>query len=110
MSVTSDIDMVCRLYRHAVAAGEDPSAVVGMLAEMRGVQRPAIWRNLRAGGVLPPYGVGRARGTKPRTRTTPNYEDAPRVHRDPCSRCGVRGDIGCSCPKARVGTVFGVAA
>ena len=31
----------------------------------------------------------------------------PRVSRDPCQRCGVRGDVGCDCPKQRIGTVWG---
>jgi hypothetical protein len=32
----------------------------------------------------------------------------PRVSRDPCPRCGVRGDIGCSHGKVELRTVMGL--
>lgn len=33
-------------------------------------------------------------------------EAAPRVHRDPCARCGVRADIGCGHRPVKLGTVL----
>jgi hypothetical protein len=82
-----------------LANGEHPQDIVGYLAEIDNVQRPAIWRRLIAGGVLPPY---KSRSKPIARRTWRNLtelehqrQELPRVDRDPCPRCGVRGDVGC---------------
>jgi hypothetical protein len=100
----------CEMYSVAINAGEEPSMVVGELASMYGVNRPAIWRRLRAGGVLPRYKTGhRVRSKRHRTPTECEAArlDLPRVDRDPCPRCGVRRDLGCEHNRAPVGMVFG---
>lgn len=73
---------------------------VSEIASTMGVQNPAIYSALRRAGVLPPL--------KSRTPHTVRYTPsggrksarammaAPRVARDPCPRCGTRGDIGCA--------------
>lgn len=114
MKILADVTArTCEMYRRAISSDEEPSDIVGYLAQMDGVQRPAIWRRLRTGGVLPPYNndrtrVGRkAAGISPATagrideRTLP-----PRVDRDPCERCGTRHDIGCHHSRAPVGMTF----
>jgi hypothetical protein len=105
----------CEMYSAAVASGEGPSSVVGELAMMYGVQRPAIWKRLRVGGVIPAYrkhtkgGKGRPPGGGTPGYSTGRFAKAlaiaeknraeidaiPRVDRDPCPRCGARGDIDC---------------
>jgi hypothetical protein len=104
----ADTARTCEVYRKATAAGESPGDVVGYLAKWFGVQRPAIWRRLRTGGVLPKYNEGSPIGRKPagirenRTRTPL----PPTVSRDPCPRCGVRADYGCGHSHIRLGTVL----
>lgn len=99
----------CEMYSAAIACGEAPGDVVGELATMYGVQRPAIWRRLRAGRLLPPYGSGRRIGN-PRRKSPTEADDArsamPRVDRDPCPRCGVRHDVGCNHSRAPLGMVL----
>lgn len=76
---------------------------VRAIAEQFGVQAPAIWRSLRRWGILPPYNRSPGRGPA-RKRPLPDVSGAepniadlpPRVERDPCPRCGVRADVGCS--------------
>lgn len=70
-----------------------------------GVQSPAVYKALRRTGALPPYrirpetklGGGRvgrqAAGLGNEKRL--EVQDRPRVSRDPCFLCGVRGDVGC---------------
>jgi len=105
----------CELYEAAIAAGEAQESVIGYLATKYDVQRPAIWKRLRAGGLIPEYGchvdgkpVGRtAAGIR---RAEPVIPLAPPVDRDPCPRCGTRHDIGCRHSRAPVGMMFGAAA
>jgi hypothetical protein len=94
---------ICRIYQRAVAAGEDKSDVVGELSAQYGVQRPAIWRALRRGGLLADY-VKRVtkqpeHKAKPVLLTTQEKRDAlearPRVESEPCFLCGVRPDVSC---------------
>lgn len=98
----------CEAYRKAMAAGEDITVFVGRLASTEGVQRPAIWRRLRAGGALPAYrSSGKKYPYKPLSKYKPRQEVLPpTVNRDPCPRCGVRGDIPCGHSKVRLGTVL----
>lgn len=100
----------CEIYQQAVASGEEPSDVVGYLAEWYNVQRPAIWRRLRAGGVLPGYRSKNVqRFQRPRRKHSDIRDEkmaAPRVDRDACPRCGVRADIGCKHSRAPVGMMF----
>lgn len=99
---------VCDLYQKAEAAGEDTTPVIGQLATMFGVQRPAIFKTLRRWGVLPPYGTAepgkkgpRPKDDKERRAKMDAYKSRkveslpPRVYRDPCWRCGTRADYGC---------------
>lgn len=102
----------CEAYRRAIAAGESPSDVVAWIAKSDGVQRPAVWRRLRSGGVLPPYKSSEAHRKRAKKRTQAeivNDIDAalpPAVDRDPCPRCGVRRDIGCSHSRAPIGMML----
>lgn len=102
MSLNKATERTCAMYRSAIEAGESPSDVVGQIANAYGVQRPAIWRRLRTGGVLPGYrSKSDPQFRKPQTRykrqdsgSKMGNIPAP-VFREPCPRCGVRADIGC---------------
>jgi hypothetical protein len=123
--MSPDTIRCCEIYRAAVAAGEDTTDVVGQLATWFDVQRPAIWKRLRRGGAIPPYapktygGKGRpigggASGYSERRRKASLSRStnraamaaAPRVVRDPCPRCGVRGDLPCKHNRTWLGTSF----
>lgn len=113
--ITSATRSVCETFVRAIAAGEPQNDVVRELADREGVQRPAIWRRLRTGGVLPEYGRRKANGQgRPAGGGNPGYSARRRqlaiqaaesqrpdlrpellVDRDPCPRCGARGDFGC---------------
>ena len=118
----NDTARTCEIYLKSIAAGEHPSDVVAELATWYGVQRPAIWKRLRQGGVIPPYsprvagGKGRPVGggecgyTQRRLEGRRRHSEIneakmalPRVDRDPCQRCGVRHDVGCHHTRAPVG-------
>lgn len=101
------IRRVCDAYLEAVARGKNITTTIAWLSEAEGVGRPAIWRRLRSGGALPPYST-RTNKTARRTRSEIVIEKlfAPRVDRDPCPRCGVRGDIDCGHSKAPLGMVL----
>jgi hypothetical protein len=123
-AVTQQTRDICATFRKASEAGEDQSSVVGHLASLYDVQRPAIWKALRRGGVVPPYapradgGKGRPQGggrpgytakrrlKSAQHRATRDYESTPRVDRDPCQRCGVRHDVGCNHSRAPLGMVL----
>lgn len=98
----------CAEYRRMIAAGGDPAEIVTGLAAHYGVNRPAIWRRLRAGGVLPPYRTrsGIRRNRRPFSEINKEREAQPRVDRDPCPRCGVRRDVGCGHSQAPLGMVL----
>lgn len=111
--VTARTRRICDLYREAIERGEDEGSVVGELAAMHDILRPAIWKALRSGGVLPPYrtkregGDGRPLGggvagfTERRATASAGWKarreaSMPEpVFRDPCPMCEVRADIGC---------------
>ena len=77
---------------------------------------PMGWRGVlpltHANGTRPVYRAsspaGRQRATEAATRqaTKEAAEAMPRVHRDPCPRCGVRADIGCEHARTKLGTAF----
>lgn len=92
----------CAAYRAALAAGEKAEAFVARLARSEGVQRPAIWRRLRSGGALPKYNsTPKKYPYKPKSEYKTHVERTmERVDRDPCPRCGVRGDIICGHSRA----------
>jgi hypothetical protein len=101
----------CDIYRDAIAAGEAQASIIKHLASQYDVQRPAIWKRLRAGGLIPDYGVsdgkpvGRlAGGVMVDREKRPNAP--PPVFRDPCQRCGARGDYSCGHSKTPLGTVL----
>ena len=52
---TPKTEAICAVYRTRVGAGEKERDVVRSLAVDYDVQRPAIWKQLRAGGVVPAY-------------------------------------------------------
>lgn len=80
----------------AAQAGATPAE----LASIYGVQPPAICKVLRRHGIhlSTPRGSPAAKAPVRERRTmAEKREQAPApVDRDPCPRCGVRGDIGCS--------------
>lgn len=98
----------CDSYQRQVSVGGDPAEIVSGLAAFYNVNRPAIWRRLRAGGVLPPYRSDGPRKIKrrPLHELNEDRDSQPRVDRDPCPRCGVRGDIGCGHSRAPLGMVL----
>lgn len=98
----------CEEFSRQLAQGGDAREIVTALCEFHAVLRPAIWRRLRAGGVLPPYRTGPTRHTgRRRTSDIAREKDAsPRVDRDPCPRCGVRRDFGCKHSLTPLGMVL----
>lgn len=89
---------VCETFVRAIAAGEPQNDIVRELANREGVQRPAIFRRLRTGGVLTPYKPGKPKGRRNArfADVQPQLDLPAAVDRDPCPRCGVRGDFGCA--------------
>ena len=73
------------------------------IAERVGVQAPAIRVRLKKAGVFVGLAKGGQKGPRQRPKmntaskvTIPaEVEQAPRIDREPCRRCGVRADIGC---------------
>lgn len=95
----------CEAFVRAFKAGADPGAIVAQLAEAGGVQRPAIWRALRSGGLLPEKLRAPVRGRKsPTPAASETFQTAAATSRDPCPRCEVRGDIGCRHSRAPLAT------
>lgn len=114
---------ICEFFRRRIREGERPGTAVAELAARHDVQRPAIWKSLRKGGVIAPYaprqngGRGRPRGggepgySEQRREKSMAYREAIRIEpradqyvdRDPCERCGVRHDIGCKHTRAPLG-------
>lgn len=77
---------ICDLWKRGCDAHQ--------IAEIFGVQRPAVYKALRRGGLLPPYRHGERRKSPPRPelpQSEPNF-----TTRDPCPRCGIRRDLGCN--------------
>ena len=102
------VERTCREYKRLLAAGEEPGDIVGWLAQEAGVNRPAIWKRLRAGGLIPGYKQRPHQPYRNRTRGvafTPKVLP-PAVDRDPCPRCGTRRDIGCEHSPCRLGMVL----
>jgi hypothetical protein len=116
---------ICEDFARSIGNGSTAGEAVAALAALHDVQRPAIWKRLRNGGVIPPYaprqdgGKGRPAGggvpgyTAVRRRRSQDHREQqeakplpPRIDRDPCPRCGVRGDFGCSHSRAQLGTSF----
>lgn len=90
--------ITCEDFRYYMSQGREASDVVGWLAVKHGVERSAIYNRLRRGGVLPPYGTRHNLLARVMRKTEPlTAEEIParRVYRDPCPRCGTRGDIPC---------------
>lgn len=124
--VTSRCRLICEAFVRGISAGELSRTIVSELAARFDVQRPAIWKALRVGGVLAPYaprqdgGAGRPLGggepgyTEHRRERSvevaiarrPEFPPEQFVDRDPCPRCGVRGDIGCSHSRAPIGMML----
>jgi hypothetical protein len=115
--ISASTQHICDAYRAALKSGENERDVVGYLSVQYGVQRPAIWRRLRTGGVLPPYKSERGpdgaplprKAAKKRLRACEREAERaerPRVYRDPCPRCGTRRDIGCAHSQAPLGTIL----
>lgn len=116
----------CEAFKLAIRNGATSREAVAELAALYDVQRPAIWKRLRDGGVIAPYaprqdgGKGRPRGggepgytvrrrersiaVAQSRRTEPVADQF--VSRDACPRCGVRADFGCKHSRAPIGTQF----
>jgi DNA-binding MarR family transcriptional regulator len=107
------VKTTCEAFLRAVRADTEVPVAVALLAERYGTERSAIWRRLRSGGVLSPYRpkskAGRRQPYIPRSeRHIPVRVLPSPVRRDPCPRCGVRGDIGCKhSGAAQLGMLFG---
>ena len=95
---------------------------VRKIAERMGCRPPAVYRALRRGGYatsgMTRRGIGPEANYPPTPKGAYNCSGTARVDidaeeaeiaarriqpRDPCARCGVRGDIGCGCTKAPIG-------
>jgi hypothetical protein len=75
-----------------------------MLAAQDGVERRAIWKRLRTGGVLPADDTQVGYKAAGLTREHRDFViGGVLVDRDPCPRCGVRGDIPCGHSRAPLG-------
>lgn len=74
----------------AVAMRLDKNMPPALIAQHFGVTLPTVYRALREMG----HPVGQA--------PLPIAEPI-RVERDPCFRCGARGDHGCKCSKGKLG-------
>jgi hypothetical protein len=116
--VTEQTRAICSEYTAAIGRGAHDGATVERLAVIYDVQRPAIWKALRSGGALPPYQPHREGGKgRPKGGGKPGYTEARRYKRqdsgtrladvpepvpsrDPCPRCGARGDYPCGHSKA----------
>jgi DNA-binding MarR family transcriptional regulator len=128
-AIRSDASELCRetceAFAAAIGRGATSGEAVSELAARYDVQRPAIWKRLRDGGLIAPYaprqngGKGRPLGggtpgytATRRERSKEHHEQLearplpPRIDRDPCPRCGVRGDIGCAHSRVPIGTAF----
>lgn len=92
-----DTTETCSEFARLMAQGSSQIEVVRWLANRDRVGKQAIYKRLRNGGALPPYGTKITPNRKPgKALPIPGDEIAARrVFRDPCVRCGVRGDIGC---------------
>lgn len=117
--ITQQTRAMCAAYTRVIAEDGDIAALVGELSTLYGVQRPAVWKAFRAGGVVAPY-QSRADDRRGRPKGgggTPGYTEhrrglreakanQPRVDRDCCPRCGARGDYGCGHSRAPLGTML----
>lgn len=113
--LTGKTKAICETYVKAMDRGESERDVVGQLSAAHDVRRPSIWKALRLGGVLPPYGESReggkgrpkgggvagysedrrAKAVEATERRQPEPDPSLYVNRDPCPFCQVRADIGC---------------
>jgi hypothetical protein len=104
-NTTAFIRRTCERFMASVKTGTSFPDAVGELAEAEGVQRPAIWRRLRAGGIIDPIRTG-VRKHPARIPLIANDITPERVDRDGCPRCGVRADIGCKHNRAPLGMML----
>lgn len=81
-------ERVARLYRE--------NASVSEIAVTVGLARSTVRERLRSVGLLQPVSKSRRQEDEEEI-----LRHAVRVDRDPCSFCGVRGDIGCSHRRGR---------
>lgn len=106
---TGRVRSTCESFLRSIRSGDSPSTAVGQLAGTEGVNRPAIWQRLIRGGVKPSYNEGAPSGRKAAgiMRDREDRSDAPPpVDRDPCPRCGIRGDLECSHNRAPIGMIL----
>lgn len=93
---------------------------VADIAAYFGVKRPCVYGAFKRQGYETAEMIARRAATPSRSHHNlhnealaagrprmPAANDGQRVERDPCFRCGVRGDIGCGCRKAAVGWCAG---
>lgn len=90
----------CERYLKLLAAGIDHGTAIERLAEAEGMKREGIRGRLRSGGALKPYaselpGYVRASIRRGPMAVGKIVVTSQPVYRDPCSRCGARGDFDC---------------
>lgn len=116
MSRAANLDRtnaICAEYRAFLADGISSGKAALELSAKYDVQRPAIWKALRRGGVLPPYAPRQHGGSgRPISGGVAGWSDQRRQHalgvaderqaaldhvpvREPCFLCGARADVGC---------------
>lgn len=83
-------------YNAMLAMGLNQTQAVSLLAAKGGVKRTTIFNRLRVLGALPPYKKRESYHVRVlHTDLTAEQIMARRVDRDPCPRCGARGDANC---------------
>ena len=106
---------------HAVMLHRDKGWPVVQIAAHFEVQKPAIWNAFRRERYFTPaMKEGRKRsvranfggnnGGRPRVYDSPPRYTEPRIvpdNREPCPRCGIRGEIGCKHSRAPIGWSVG---
>lgn len=105
--VPDRVRLICEAFLRAVRNGTSQREAVGQIALARGRSRHRIWTVLRIGGVLPPYQTKEQRRAASVPPPMPMPRPRPPVSRDPCPRCGARGDVECGHSRRQLGVMFG---
>lgn len=99
---------ICEAFRQGMAQGRDRTLLVTELVARHGIGRSAIYRNLVKGGLHTPMPQApAAKRASKREAAGDDAADKPRVSRDPCPRCGCRGDFDCGHDRGALGCRFG---
>jgi hypothetical protein len=99
-------------FKRALSTGQAPKEAIITISETMGVSRGAVRSRLRRQGL---WGEPDFDKTSGRYRAGIHNADFkadrlippnPPVFRDPCQRCGARGDVACGHSKVRLGMVL----